>query len=143
MELDDNILEKIESLCLAGDELSDNSDYKNALPLYREAFELVPNPKYDWETSTWILTAILDVYFLSEEYEAAWEVADYLTHCPNAIGNPFIHMRIGQVAFERGDLKRSADELTRAYMSDGLDMFSEENDKYIIFLKDQIGIKNA
>ena len=33
--------------------------------------EDVPLPKTDWETSTWIYTALGDTYFLNREYEKA------------------------------------------------------------------------
>jgi hypothetical protein len=58
--------------------------------------------------------------------------------CPGAIGNPFLHLRLGQVQFELGDLTRAADELTRAYMGAGEDIFQEQAPKYFEFLKTRI-----
>jgi hypothetical protein len=56
-------------------------------------------------------------------------------HGPNAIGNPFIHLRLGQSQFEVGNMERAGDELARAYMGDGTEIFSSEDPKYFEFLK--------
>jgi hypothetical protein len=56
-------------------------------------------------------------------------------HCPKAIGNPFLHLRLGQCQFELGNLDRAADELARAYMGAGLEIFDSEDAKYFEFLK--------
>lgn len=57
--------------------------------------------------------------------------------CPAAIGNPFLHLRLGQCQFELGNLDRAADELARAYMGAGADIF-EGADKYFAFLKTRL-----
>ena len=55
--------------------------------------------------------------------------------CPGAAGNPFRHLRRGQVLFEQADYDAAADELMRAYMGGGLDIFAEEPPKYLDFLR--------
>ena len=50
-------------------------------------------------------------------------------HCPGAIGNPSIHMRLGQVEFELGNLERAAEELARAYLQQGQNVFASEDPK--------------
>jgi hypothetical protein len=59
-------------------------------------------------------------------------------HCPDAIGNPFIHLRLGQCQFEIGNLKRAADELARAFLMEGLALFEDEDPKYIEWIKPQL-----
>ena len=58
-------------------------------------------------------------------------------HCPDAIGNPFLHLRLGQCQFELDSLDRAADELARAYLGAGSDIF-EGADKYFAFLKTRL-----
>lgn len=58
-------------------------------------------------------------------------------HCPNAIGNPFLHLRLGQCQLELGNMDFAADELTRAYAVAGKDVFSGA-DKYLAFLKTRL-----
>ena len=55
-------------------------------------------------------------------------------HFPNAIGNPFLHLRLGQCQFELGNLDRAADELMRAYMAGGPELFEDEDARYLRFL---------
>jgi len=59
-------------------------------------------------------------------------------HCPDAIGNPFLHLRLGQCCFEKRALDRAADELTRAYMGAGRKIFESDDPKYFEFLKTRI-----
>ena len=59
-------------------------------------------------------------------------------HCPGAIGNPFIHMRLGQSQFELGNMDRAADELARAYLQEGLAIFEDEDPKYVAFIKSKL-----
>jgi hypothetical protein len=56
-------------------------------------------------------------------------------HCPNGIGNPFIHLRLGQCQFETGNLDSAADELTSAYALEGEELFADDDPKYFEFLK--------
>jgi hypothetical protein len=58
-------------------------------------------------------------------------------HCPGAIGNPFLHLRLGQCQFELGNLDRAGDELARAYMGAGNEIFVGA-EKYFEFLKTRL-----
>jgi hypothetical protein len=55
--------------------------------------------------------------------------------CPGAIGNPFLHLRYGEVLYDAGELDAAADELMRAYRGAGLDIFLREDSRYLEFLK--------
>ena len=57
---------------------------------------------------------------------------------PDGQGNALIHLRLGQTSFELGDLDRAADELTRAYMAAGSEIFEDEDVKYVAFLSTKI-----
>ena len=56
--------------------------------------------------------------------------------CPGAIGNPFIHLRLGQAQFELKNLGRAKDDLARAYMGGGDEIFKDEDRKYLHFIKE-------
>ena len=58
--------------------------------------------------------------------------------CPGGLGNPFVHLRLGECCFDIGERDRAADELTRAYMGAGREIFAEEDPKYIEFLGTRI-----
>lgn len=55
--------------------------------------------------------------------------------CPDGLGNLFIHLRLGECAFELGQISRAEDELTRAYMGAGREIFADEDPKYFKHLQ--------
>jgi hypothetical protein len=81
------------------------------------------------------LTAAGDANFLAGEYSAGRDDLAAAMGCPGAIGNPFIHLRLGQCQFELGALNEAADELLRAYMGGGGDIFEQQDPKYLTFLR--------
>lgn len=139
-ELSDAAHEQIKDLCARGDQHSAKHEFDAALDLYWEAFDLLPEPSTDWEAGTWILTAIGDANFLARDFVAGRDNLATAMHYPSAIGNPFIHLRLGQCQFELGNLDRAADELTRAYMGGGMDILLEEDPKYFQFLQSKIAL---
>ncbi len=134
-ELDDKIYNKIVFLCKKADKHVEYDLFQSAIKLYVEALTLLPEPITDWEASTWILTAIGDAYFNMNDFERAQQPLIDVMHCPNAIGNPFIHLRRGQVLFELGDLERAKNELATAYLIEGEELFKTEKQKYLNFVK--------
>jgi predicted negative regulator of RcsB-dependent stress response len=63
MELAETILREIQHYCSKGDILLEGNDATAAIAAYNKAWELVPDPKNEWEASTWILAAIADASF--------------------------------------------------------------------------------
>ena len=133
--LDKSVHDRITTLSEEGDSLAEDEDYPAALQKYWEAFDLLPEPKTDWEAATWVLAAIGDANFRSGDFVAGRDNLSMAMTCPDAVGNPFLHLRLGQCQFELAELDKAADELLRAYMSAGKEIFSEEDTKYFEFLK--------
>lgn len=136
-ELTNDVHESIKALCQAGDSLADDGNYSAALEKYWEAWDLLPEPQTKWEAATWILTAIGDANFRSGDFVAGRDNLATAMHCPGGIGNPFLHLRLGQCQFELGNVERAADELTRAHIGGGPEIFAKA-DKYLAFLKTRI-----
>jgi len=134
MELDESIHRLIKAHCADGDALADSAQYQAAVAAYNKAWELVPAPKTDWNASTWILAAIGDACFLGGYAASSKEAFSFALTCPGGLGNPFIHMRLGQLAHDAGDFDAAADELMRAYMGAGDEIFANEDRKYLTFL---------
>jgi hypothetical protein len=136
-ELSDEVLDKIQQLCARGDELAGEEEFPEALSQYWSAWDLLPEPQTEWEAATWILAAIGDANYQSGDFEAGRDNLSMAMHCPGAIGNPFLHLRLGQCQFELGNLERAGDELARAYMGAGSEIFDGEQ-KYFDFLKTRL-----
>ena len=129
--LEYNIHTKIEKLCEAGDRFVQNGYFSFALKNYWAAYDLLPEPKEKWVAGTWILAAIADTNFLNKDYQAGADNISAAMHFPNAIGNPFLHLRLGQCYFELGEFEKSRKELIRAYDFEGEELFSNEDPKYL------------
>lgn len=132
--LADPIHEEIKRLCAAGDERASARAYTDALAFYWSAWDTLPEPKTEWDAATWILSAIGDANFLGADFVAGRDNLSLAMQCPGAIGNVFIHLRLGQCQFELGRLDRAADDLMRAYMGGGAEIFADDDPKFLRFL---------
>jgi tetratricopeptide (TPR) repeat protein len=133
-ELSNHVDEEIKRLCAIGDKHAEARAYSEAIPNYWAAWDLLPEPKTEWDAATWILVAIGDANYLGGDFVAGRDNFSNAMRCPDAIGKPFIHFRLGQCLFEVGELERSADELMRAYMGAGKSIFDQHDPKYARFL---------
>ncbi len=135
IDLEPALHERISSICERGNQLCEAERYREALPDYYQALTLLPEPLEQWEAATWILTALGDCHFLLGEYEAGHGHLSRAMACPDAIGNPFIHLRLGQTQLELGNESRARDELARAYMGGGREIFETEDPKYYAYIR--------
>lgn len=138
MSIPDAVMADIERHCAEGDRLVEQGQPGEAYQSYMAALRLVPEPAESFEATTWILAALGDLYFHAGDFPQAVTVLSDAMHCPGAIGNPFLHLRLGQAQLEVGNAERAADELSRAYMGGGSEIFDEDDPKYFAFLKTRL-----
>ncbi|MER6504743.1 tetratricopeptide repeat protein [Streptomyces sp. NPDC001455] len=143
MPLPDHLSAEIDGLCRRGDTLAEAGRLDEAKALYVEALRLLPDDPSDWAASTWIYVAIGDVHFRQGVFDRAYRCFHNAVRCPGGLGNPFIHLRLGQNALELGDHDRAADELMRAYMGGAPDIFDEDDPKYLAFLRTRADLGHA
>ena len=132
--LDDALHKRILKLSARAESLLKAAKYEEAISLYQQALALLPEPVKKWDAATWLYAAIGDAYFESQNFEEALSAFLDAVGSSGGIGNPFIHLRLGEIRYELGDKERAADELARAYMSEGADIFRNEDQKYFSFL---------
>ncbi|MGF1911903.1 tetratricopeptide repeat protein [Vibrio kasasachensis] len=133
--LDQDTYNKISSMSAYGDKLVESNRFEDGINKYKEALSLVPKPHEEWEASTWLYVAIGDARFLQKDFQKALKCFINAIACPNGLGNPFIHLRLGQCYFEVDNNKAAEDELMRAYMGGGKEIFDEDDSKYFSFIK--------
>ena len=109
MQLNKSYTEDIERICRAADDFLDEGNTKEAYRKYKEALDIIPNPKTSYETATWIFVSIGDLFFKNKQYDMA---RDYF--------------------FEARQF------LLRAYMLVGDDIFWDEDQKYYDVIKDLV-----
>jgi tetratricopeptide (TPR) repeat protein len=136
--LPNDIHDRITTLCNEGDLLAGDNHYDEARDKYVAAYKLLPEPKDQWDAATWIFTAIGDVRFKQGDYEKSYKAFSFAIQCPSGLGNPFIHLRLGQLHFEFEHEEKALDELMRAYMGAGKEIFDEDNPKYFAFLANHV-----
>ncbi|MBX9679224.1 MAG: tetratricopeptide repeat protein [Gemmataceae bacterium] len=131
-------LDKIQSLCDLGDGYLNADQFAEALEKYREAATLIPEPFTEHQLALSVYTAIGEAHLFAGQHQQSLEAFQKAMNAQGAIENPLAHLRLGQAYFEVGRMDDAADELTRAYMLDGRDVFDGEDDKYLAFLATRI-----
>lgn len=138
MELQDDLYERIVDLCNQGDNLVDHFEFEKAIKMYLEALNLIPEPKYNWEASTWVYTALGDTYYMNKDFESAKDFLFDAINCPDGSANPFIMLRLGESLYELGDVNKSKEYLLRAYLLEGYSIFDSEDEKYFDVIKSEV-----
>lgn len=141
-KLPDSDIEKIEALSTEINDFIENEDFEKAFALIMKALELIPEPRSEYAESTWLYSTLGDIFFLTEDFEQGLSAFTDAVQCPEGLGNPFVHLRLGQCQFELANFDKAADELLRAYMADGLEIFETEDPKYFAFLKTRAHIEH-
>ncbi|AFC28192.1 hypothetical protein PM3016_1262 [Paenibacillus mucilaginosus 3016] len=140
MQLSDSTHAEVTALCKQGDDLIRAGNLEAGKNMYIAALRLLPENHREWEAATWIYVAIGDVHFQMKNYDKAFMCFVNAAQCPKGLGNPYIHLRLGQLYYEQEKLENAADELTRAYMGAGIVIFMEDDPKYLEFLETKIEI---
>jgi tetratricopeptide (TPR) repeat protein len=128
--LDPTIADKILKLCQLGYELFDAGDIKTALRRFYSAWNLLPKPQTQWEQAGWVLTALGDAYFAKGDFSNGKESLLSALHCPKALGNPVIHLRLGQCLFELGETALAQQQLRLVRQYGGQQLIDKEEPKY-------------
>ncbi len=137
-ELDERIVAEITELCERGDDDVEHQRYDEALVRYKAALALVPAPVLAWKATAWILTALGETHYFKRDFPAAREALNDAMRCTGAVGNPFLHLRLGQVELELGNRGRGLDELLRAHGRAGEEIFAGEDPRYLEMVKETI-----
>ena len=139
-QLSDALHQQIVDLCKEGDALASAGNPEDAKQKYITALKLLPGEPGQWEAATWIYVALGDVHFHSQNFDKAFKCFYNAVQCPGGLGNPYIHLRLGQLYFEKKSFDKATDELTRAYMGGGINIFMEDDPKYLEFLETKISL---
>jgi tetratricopeptide (TPR) repeat protein len=134
-QLDDRLVASITALSERGDDDVEAGRYDDAIALYREALALVPHPVHAWAVSTFLHAAIAEAYYLAGDFAGARDAIDDAFRCDGAIGNAFLHLRLGQVELFLGNRGRALDELVRAYTRGGEEVFAGEDPKLLALVR--------
>lgn len=138
MQLKKGFTEDIERICRAAEDYLVEGNTKDAYRKYKEALDIIPEPKTSYETATWILVSIGDMYFKNKQYDMARDYFFEAKNCPNGVSNPYVLFRLGQSLVEMNDESEAKEFLLRAYMLVGDDIFCDEDEKYYNVIKELV-----
>ncbi len=122
----------IEEVIEKADKQLDYSSYKKAETLYRKALSMLPSPQGEQEQYLEIQAAIGDTLIWQNKLREATKLFNSLMKHPDAEENGYIHLRLGQMAFERKDLELATTELKRALELGGDELFADEYRDYYL-----------
>ncbi|WP_156943147.1 hypothetical protein [Pseudogulbenkiania sp. MAI-1] len=95
-QLEEKLHQKISQLSECGNSLAAIGEYEQAKSKFLEAIKLLPQPHTDWPAATWLYTAIGDMHFHLKNREKTMKCFVNAVQCPGGLGNPFVHLRLGQ-----------------------------------------------
>ena len=78
---------QITQLCARGDSHAEHGRLAEALAAYWAAWDVIPEPKTQWEAATWILGAVGDANFLAGDFKAGRDNLTTALRCPGGMGN--------------------------------------------------------
>jgi tetratricopeptide (TPR) repeat protein len=118
--------------------LDDNNQWQQAIETYEQAYQMIPEPKEESELAMVVLFNIGELHYLEEEWQLAFEDFCEAVKCKEGLGNPQIHLRLGQLRYRRGEMDRATDEFMRAYMAAGELAFEGEDPKYFELIQSYV-----
>lgn len=142
IKVSEQLQSELDELAEEGNKYFDNNKYDKALEIWKRALDLIPEPKKRISETVWFLTSIGDIYFLQGKYEEAFDNFEDARNnlSGEGINNPFILLRLGQSAFELEKKELATENLLRAYMLEGKEIFEEDDKKYFEFLKSNVDL---
>lgn len=134
MELAGEIYNHILALSEQGDNYAENNEFDAAIDQYQEALNLLPEPKSDWEASTWLYVALGDALFSENRMLEARNAYEAALKSPDGSENPYIWFCLGEVFFSLGDQASAGNNFQMAYQLDGLNIFEGQNPAYLTLI---------
>lgn len=133
--LEKNIDEAILAERNAAYALRKQGDYQHAEGHYLKAWDLFPEPKYEWDSSQITIYRIADFYLEWKKFEQArhWAERVFKTNPLPGDGTPYVVL--GKVYFESDEKELALENFKKAFSLAGKRAFEGEEKKYLDFLK--------
>jgi tetratricopeptide (TPR) repeat protein len=131
LSIDAGQLNLLKALCGDAQRFMGARKFDQAMAKLKQAVLALPHPRLQWPAATWIFTGIGEIHFLRKDYGKSASCFMLALRCPDGLGNPYIHLRLGESLYEMGRIEAADNELTRAYMGGGRQIFQSEDPKYL------------
>ncbi len=133
--LDKALSQQVKTLCFEGYQQYDRGEYRTGLRTFYQAWLLIPKPQHHWLEAGWVLTAIGDAYFRTQQFEQGQEALRSALACPQTGKSPFVQLRLGQCLWELGQCTLARELLAKAHKMGGDKLFAKEDAKFLAAFK--------
>ncbi len=131
--LPEDIAKKIDELSEQGNSfLDEKDDFESAIKVWKQALELLPEPREEWEACDWLYASIGEAYFLAEKDQESFLYFSKAFELDQS--NPFVLFRLGVLHADRHEDEKAADLLTQVYDKVGDEIF-EGYENYLSLVK--------
>lgn len=128
----------IEKIIEKADKQMDYGSFKKAQKLYEEALSKIPEPKHEHELYLEVQAAIGDVLQSQGKNGDALKHFTKLLQTPGAQSIAYLHLRLGQVAFDSEKMELAHSELAIALEQAGEELFEGEYEEYLQCAKGEV-----
>ncbi|PVX50784.1 tetratricopeptide repeat protein [Balneicella halophila] len=132
-------LKQIEELTEKGETYIKKQQYIEAINYWEQALKIIPSSENFNDNKTWLEISIGDAYFFLGNYNKALDF--FLKPEVNDSDNPFILLRLGQLYFEIEKHDKALEYLLKAYITEGFEIFNDEESKYLEFLQEHFELE--
>ena len=129
------ITDQVYSHMREGLELAKQGRHQEAAVSFRKSWELVPEPKYEWDLSKITLFRLAKFFRDSGFFAEAHEWIDQVAKCPVQLGDGLMELTKGAIFLAAGDSDAAFIWFDKAYAAGGKRAFQGEDPKYLSFLK--------
>lgn len=116
-------------------EFKKQNNYQSAEKHYLKAWELLPEPKYDWDSSQILIYRISDFYLEWRKFEQALAWAKQVFDTKPLAGDGTPYITLGRIYFEAGDMDQAFSNFEKAFELAGKRAYDGEDKKYLEFYK--------
>jgi tetratricopeptide (TPR) repeat protein len=134
-ELSEDIHDRVTELCEQGNDLFDRGDAKAAISVWREALQLLPEPRRRWDAAVWLHASIGEAQREDGDLNEALYSFQEAAASGDGYANSFVQLGLGTCLYDLGRQEESTDPLLRAYMAEGEEIFEDSEPKYLDYLR--------
>lgn len=138
-QLDQRIENEIDAARNTGYEEQTKGNFEAAEIHYLRAWDLFPEPKYEWPSSMITLYKIGKFYQNWGKYEKATEWVEKVFNVDLLPGDPGPYVVLGSIAYDAGKLENAFQHFQKAYAIAGKRGFQRIDKKYFEFFRKRTG----
>lgn len=129
------LLERIFEVRNRAGESEKSCDFREAERLLLLAWEILPEPKYDWELSEITVCDLFDFYLTQQNFTECERWLLELDLASRHSPNPTLFLALGKLRFEQGNFEEARSAFAQLHKAWGHRAFRGEPPKYWDFLK--------